>query len=249
MPVLAIGIYRGIGIHGVLWLDGVSFLASSAILLLISPIVEEVVRAEKFSAASIFRDLGSGFVYLFKKKSIFWLIVLSALVNFFLAAYNLVLPYGNHMFPLISGNIYGSFLAAEAVGGVIGAFLSGKINRKLSIYKLMLYLGIAGLALGMAPLLYVLVPNLLVLLLSPAIFNLFLAIFNVQFFSFVQRDVAGEFLGRVFGIIFTVAILFMPIGTVVFTFLLRPSFEGNLGIVGLGIVILTVIFGLIFRKI
>lgn len=61
---------------------------------------------------------------------------------------------------------------------------------------------------------YYMFRNVIILAFTPALFSLFLSIFNIQFFSIVQRDVDNEFLGRVFGIIFTVAILFMPLGTV-----------------------------------
>lgn len=242
MPIIAIGIYRFIGIQGTFLLDGLSFFLSSLIMVFISPLVEEITKNERFSLHIVFLDLASGFHYLFQQKSIFKLIILSAFVNFFLAAYNLLLPYGNQMFPHVSGNVYGPFLAAEAVGGVIGAFVSGRINKKLSIQKLLIYLGMSGMALATAPIIYNMTSAVFVLSFSPAAFNFFLAIFNVQFFSFVQRDVDSDYLGRVFGIIFTVAILFMPIGTVIFTLTLKANAQYNLLFVGLSIVILAFIF-------
>lgn len=48
--------------------------------------------------ASIFQDLISGFRYLAQKRQVSVLIALSASVNFFMAAYNLLLPYSNQMF-------------------------------------------------------------------------------------------------------------------------------------------------------
>ena len=56
------------------------------------------------------------------------------------------------------------------------------------------------------------------------------------------------FLGRVFGIIFTVAILFMPIGTMTFTFLLSPKNIFNFVIVGLSIGGISLLFYRIFSK-
>ncbi|ARD98497.1 MFS transporter [Lactococcus lactis] len=248
VPVIAIGIYHLIGIHGSLLLDGISFVASSLIMLIVSPIIEEIKKEEKFSPHLIFQDLSAGFKYLLGQKMIFTLIVLSALVNFFLAAYNLLLPYGNQMFPKISGGVYGAFLAAEAVGGLIGAFLSGKLNKSLSTSQLLFYLGFSGLLLSTTPILYLFSSNLVLLSVAPALFNLFLTIFNIQFFSFVQRDVENEFLGRVFGIIFTVAILFMPLGTITFTLILHPNFEFNFMFIGIAVAILAMIFWLLFRK-
>ncbi|EAC8103217.1 MFS transporter [Listeria monocytogenes] len=248
VPISAIGIYYWIGIQGALLVDGISFIISSLIIFFISPIIEEVKRTEKFSFRVISDDLFNGFKYVFHQRSIFILIVLSSFVNFFLAAYNLLLPYGNQMFPKVTGGVYGAFLAAEAVGGLIGAFLSGRVNKKLSINQLMIFLGISGIILSTTPFLYNIFPNLVFLSIAPAFFNLFLTIFNIQFFSFIQKDVSNEYLGRVFGIIFTVAILFMPLGTIVFTMILHPNFKYNFFFIGMGMIMISIIFKFLFYK-
>lgn len=67
-------------------------------------------------------------------------------------------------------------------------------------------------------------------------------------FSYIQKNVDNVFLGRVFGIIFTVAILFMPIGTMTFTFLLSPKNIFNFVIVGLSIGGISLLFYRIFSK-
>ncbi|EMC3833895.1 MFS transporter [Listeria monocytogenes] len=248
VPISAIGIYYWIGIQGALLVDGISFIISSLIIFFISPIIEEVKRTEKFSFRVISDDLFNGFKYVFHQRAIFILIVLSSFVNFFLAAYNLLLPYGNQMFPKVTGGVYGAFLAAEAVGGLIGAFLSGRVNKKLSINQLMIFLGISGIILSTTPFLYNIFPNLVFLSIAPAFFNLFLTIFNIQFFSFIQKDVSNEYLGRVFGIIFTVAILFMPLGTIVFTMILHPNFKYNFFFIGMGMIMISIIFKFLFYK-
>ena len=152
------------------------------------------------------------------------------------------------MFPRVEGGVYGTFLAAEAVGGLIGAFMSGKINKKLSVNQLMIFLGVSGVMLTLTPFLYQLYPNIIFLSIAPSLFNLFLTIFNIQFFSFIQRDVDNEYLGRVFGIIFTVAILFMPLGTILFTMVLHPTFVYNFLFVGVGMIALSVVFKLVYKK-
>lgn len=53
--------------------------------------------------------------------------------EFFMAAYNLLLPYSKQMFPKITENIYGTFLTAEAVGGLIGALISGRVNKNYQL--------------------------------------------------------------------------------------------------------------------
>lgn len=152
------------------------------------------------------------------------------------------------MFGEISDGLYGTFLTAEAIGGFIGAISSGFVNKALSSKRLMLLLACSGLMLMLSTPLYSIFHNIIVLSLSPALFSLFLSIFNIQFFSIVQRDVDNEFLGRVFGIIFTVAITFMPVGTGVFSMILNPNNSFNLFIIGASITVLSLVFGMLFKK-
>ena len=152
------------------------------------------------------------------------------------------------MFHGISDNLYSLFLTAEAVGGLLGATLSRYLNKDLLISKLMIFLGISGFSLLISPIIFLIFHNLTTLLFAIGGFNLFLTIFNIQFFSIVQRDVASDYLGRVFGIIFTIAVLFMPIGSGVFSFMLKTTFLFNFSIVGVGMIILAVIFRLVFSR-
>lgn len=248
IPMIAIFLYKLLGIQGVLILDGISFLIAALLIFFIVPINEKVVTKEKVTIRGIFNDLKIGFKYVYSHKSILIIIVLSALINFFLAAYNLLLPYSNQMFGEISTGLYGTFLTAQAIGGFIGAILSGFVNKELLSKKLLLFLSLSGLVLMLATPLYIMFHNVIILAFSPALFSLFLSVFNIQFFSIVQRDVDNEFLGRVFGIIFTVAILFLPIGTLFFSVALNPNNTFNFFIIGVCITILSLVFRILFKK-
>ena len=248
VPMIAIFLYKLLGIHGVLLLDGLSFLIAASLIFFITPVNEEVETKENMTIRGIFDDLKIGFTYVYSHKQILIIITLSALVNFFLAAYNLLLPYSNQMFGSFSSGLYGTFLTAEAIGGFMGAILSGFINKSLSSKRLMLFLAYSGLMLMLVVPLYYMFRNVIILAFSPALFSLFLSIFNIQFFSIVQRDVDNEFLGRVFGIIFTVAILFMPLGTVFFSVVLNPNNTFNLFIIGVSITILSLIFSTLLKR-
>ena len=248
IPMIAIFLYKLLGIHGVLLLDGLSFLIATSLIFFITPVNEEVETKENMTIRGIFDDLKIGFTYVYSHKQILIIIALSALVNFFLAAYNLLLPYSNQMFGSISSGLYGTFLTAEAIGGFIGAILSGFINKSLSSKRLMLFLAYSGLMLMLVAPLYYMFRNVIILAFSPALFSLFLSIFNIQFFSIVQRDVDNEFLGRVFGIIFSVAILFMPLGTVFFSVVLNPNNTFNIFIIGVSITVLSLIFSTLLKR-
>lgn len=242
VPMLALGIYHVIGINGALILDGMSFLLSALIVAFVQPILEETSKNDDFSVKVIFDDLVSGFKYVICNRQIYLLIALSAGVNFFMAGYSLLLPYGNQMFPKITGDIYATFLTAEAIGGVIGAVVSGKMRRKLSTGQLMAMLFVFGGFVALAPVLYFVKAELFLMVLSPVGSGIFMTLFNIHSFSLVQREVASEYLGRVLGIVFTVAILFMPLGTALFTIIFSPSNPGNLLHLGISVMILSLIF-------
>ena len=152
------------------------------------------------------------------------------------------------MFEGISDRLYGSFLTAQAIGGFLGSILSSFVNRSLSSRRLLRLSACSGLMLMLTAPLYFIFHNLIILIFSPALFSLFLSIFNIQFFSIVQRDVDNEFLGRVFGIIFSVAILFMPLGTVFFSVVLNPNNTFNIFIIGVSITVLSLIFSTLLKR-
>ena len=248
IPMVAIFLYNILGVRGVLLLDGLSFLMAALLILFVTPVNEEVDTKEEMTISGVFNDLKVGFKYVYSHKPIFIIIILSALVNFVLAAYNLLLPYSSQMFEGISDRLYGSFLTAQAIGGFLGSILSGFVNRSLSSRRLLLFSACSGLMLMLTAPLYFIFHNLIILIFSPALFSLFLSIFNIQFFSIVQRDVDNEFLGRVFGIIFTVAILFMPLGTVFFSVVLNPNNTFNIFIIGVSITVLSLIFSTLLKR-
>ena len=219
-----------------------SFLLSALIVAFVQPILEETSKNDDFSVKVIFDDLVCGFKYVICNRQIYLLIALSAGVNFFMAGYSLLLPYGNQMFPKITGDIYATFLTAEAIGGVIGAVVSGKMRRKLSTGQLMAMLFVFGGFVALAPVLYFVKAELFLMVLSPVGSGIFMTLFNIHSFSLVQREVASEYLGRVLGIVFTVAILFMPLGTALFTIIFSPSNPGNLLYLGISVMILSLIF-------
>lgn len=249
IPLVAVFLYKWIGVQGVLLLDGVTFILSSLLLLLVIPIDAKLESKEDISFKLIFKDLFSGIKYLLKNKKILLIIILSSIVNFFLAAYNLLLPYSSEMFPNLSDSLYAIFLVFEAVGGLIGASLSGYWNKELSIKKLLLFLGLSGITLAFAPVIYLIFHNPFILATVPGAFSYFLSIFNIQFFSLVQREVDNQYIGRIFGIIFTIAILFMPIGSGVFSILLKTTEILNFFIVGISILFVSIFFGKLFCKV
>lgn len=70
-----------------------------------------------------------------------------------------------------------------------------------------------------------------------------LTAYNIDFFSIIQTKVDDKYLGRVFSVVFTVAIIFMPIGTAVFSYYLVENYI----IIGIGIIIVSIVAQVLSR--
>lgn len=116
----------------------------------------------------------------------------------------------------------------------------GNIIYKNNIAMLILFLAGTGAALVIEPVV-TLLKNYYICLAPFALFGIMLTAFNIQFMSYVQIVVDENYLGRVFSIIFTVAVLFMPIGSFAFSLFINPSNVNSFYLVGGGIVVLAVI--------
>lgn len=246
-PMVGMLLVRWIGVRGALLFDALTFLLSALAEALLTPLSESAKKtAEK---KNIFRDIAEGFSYLFRERQLLFLIVLSAIVNFFLAGFNLLCPYTDVMFASFGMEFYSKVLIMEAVGGVAGSFISSRLGSRVkeNARLMILFLGAVGVSLSLEPFAALTgsaVACLVPFLLSAAA----LTVFNIQFMSYVQLRAEEAYLGRVFSIIFTVAVLFMPIGSFTFSFLLDTSSPAGFAVVGGGIVLLSAAGMLIFRN-
>lgn len=125
----------------------------------------------------------------------------SSIVNFIIAGYNLTLPFSTYAFPHCKFKTYAIFLTAEAIGGLVGALISTFIS---------------GLVLVPSSKIFLFSNSAILVSICIAAFNLLLSIYNIQFMTFIQMMTDRNHIGRVFGIIFSIAIIFMPLGTFFF---------------------------------
>ena len=239
-PILSVGLVGLIGVRGALLLDALTFAVSAvaeALLTKLDGVVES--RRER---RNVFSDIADGFGYLTKEREILFLVLLSSLVNFFLAGYNLLLPYTENIYAGCLDGFYSKALAMEAVGGILGSALFAKrINSfRDNVLALILFLLSTGVSLVLEPLLAMTGSGWLGLL-PFALFGVSLTAFNIQFMSYVQIAVDESYLGRVFSIIFTVAVLFMPVGSFLFSANVDTGNIHSFYPVGGGIVLLSLV--------
>lgn len=246
-PMAGMLLVRWIGVRGALLFDALTFLLSAVSEMLLTPI--SGVQKKPKEKKNIFRDIAEGFSYLVvRERQLLFLILLSALVNFFLAGFNLLCPYTDVMYASFGIEFYSKVLIMEAAGGLLGSLISSRLGSRVkeNARLMVLFLGSMGAALALEPL-AALTGSAIVCLIPFLLSGTALTVFNIQFISYVQLRADEAYLGRVFSIIFTVAVLFMPVGSFVFSFLLDTSSPAGFAVVGGGILLLAAAGILIFR--
>ena len=239
-PVVGVWLVGIIGVRGALLFDAGTFLVSALAESMLNKLDGEEKKAESGKRSNVFLDIKDGFAYLLREKKILFLLILASLVNFFLAGYNLLLPYTEVMFDGLLPHFYSKALAAGAIGGIAGSVILAKFSKKLgnSEVPMIFFLMCTGLALILVPVVALLgIPALC--LIPFVLFEAALTAFNIRFMSYVQVSVDENYLGRVFSIIFTVAVLFMPVGSFAFSMILNVAKISSFLVVGIGIAVLS----------
>lgn len=242
-PIIGVALMSLVGARGSLIINAITFFISAISECLLVKLDSEEKREDGKEKKNIIKDIKEGLKYLYNEKPVFALLVLSALVNFFLAGYNLLLPYTDIMYEGVFEGFYAKAMAAEAIGAILGSLINSKIPSSFSnkYSSLTIFLGLNGASLLLVPLVN-LSSNQIICLLPIVLFGASLTIFNINLMSYVQVNVAEEFLGRVFSVIFTVAVMFMPLGSWFFSILNFTANINSFAIVGAGIVVLSLIY-------
>lgn len=236
-PTISLIISNFIGNRNALILDGVSFIISGFLIYKLDILIEPKLKKKRKSTLSQIKE---GIKYIYQNSIIFLIISFSSIVNFVIAGYNLILPFSTYAFSNSNIKTYAVFLTAESIGGLIGASLSTFIKKEPTIKFLIFCIFLAGLSLTPVGLLYQLTNSIFISAIGIALFNFFLSIFNIQFMSFVQVKTDINYIGRVFGTIFSVAILFMPVGTFFFKCFFYLKSANNYFILGILLTIISI---------
>lgn len=195
-----------IGVAPTLWLDAFTFAVAGASLVLVSIASPKPGQVENWRI--ILQDTASGFRFLFGRKSLFYLVLLFALINFLLA------PMGV-LFSLMSKNVFqtgsegfGALNAAISVGVLLGGCLTAFL-KKFRRQGLWILLGL--LATGVLLTLFGMSTSLMFALVVLAVMGVFVAVINVFESVIFQSRVPNELQGRVFAAQFAVCDGLQPI--------------------------------------
>lgn len=223
-------------------INGFSFLGSFLVILTVVDKTDSKNSSKKYTTKGTFKELFTdikyGLKYIRSNNELMELLILSASINFFLSFYNFLLPFTNSIF----GNeeAYSRLLLFGALGSILGAFLSKFIsNTRINLLFSLSLSGIGIVCIGLVKfsssfILFSYIGNL--------IFMNFLAIYNIHFVSRIQQNVADEYLGRVFSAVFTIAILFMPLGTITITLIPWAVSCTTFMVIGFAITLLSLLF-------
>lgn len=247
-PSIGVLVWKYMGLTGAYLFNALTFFISAYIENRI-----EVIRVHKAKQIRtlkiILQDMLEGFRYILKHHKILLLLIMSSAINFLLASYNLAIPYLNSYYKETMDNYFGAILIASSVGSISFSLLKNQFPtafRNLTMYGSMI--GV-GLSLIFLTAINKLTTNPFVNLAPFIMFSGFLTLFNIDFFSNVQKSVDSDYIGRVISVIFTIAIIFMPIGSLVFGRVITlNNLMLSFGITGMGIIIISVVFRLIAIK-
>jgi DHA3 family macrolide efflux protein-like MFS transporter len=199
-----------IGVAPTLGLDAVTFLIAGTSLLLVAIASPRTSAIDNWR--TVLQDIANGFRFLLNRKSLFYLILLFALINFLLA------PIGV-LFSLMSRDVFdagsqgfGALNAAISVGLLVGGFLTA-ILKKFRKHGLWILIGLIGI--GLLLTLLGLSTNLTISLGILAVMGIIVAVVNVFESVIFQTQVPNELQGRVFAAQFTLCDGLQPLSLAV----------------------------------
>lgn len=233
-PLLGIRMVYVYGARVALLFTAFIFFISGLSELLMKRIELTTEIAEK---ESVCKKIIEGFRYLVSQKNLISLILLSAFINFFLAGYNLLVPYTTQFMNTVVEDFYGNVLIAEAVGGIIGSIICSKIkpeNYKIDVINGLLL--IIGISLICVPILGK-TNNFIVCILPFLICTSVMTVFNIQCMTIIQMTTDKSFLGRIFSIVFITSTVFMPCGSFTFSAICNKLKIYSFLVVGGGIIL------------
>ena len=226
------------GLTGATLIDALSFFVAAGMLALVQ-IDGRVVRAATADAThdhlparawtKMWRDLATGLALVRQNRLIAVIFLFWAVSGIGEGLFSsLFAPFVTTI--LEGGSVaFGTIVAAQAVGGLVGSAAIGYIGKRISPGKL---LGYGALGLGAIDLCTINAHRVAPGLLLPIIFMVLVGIpgsgIDVGSTTLIQTTVADEYRGRIFGAISAMGALFMLVGTA-----LAGTLGDRLGIVTL----------------
>lgn len=236
-PIFSFIVVHFTSLRVTLLLDALTFLVSFLLIYAIKP--EEIPYQTSGKAgltiASLLHDMLEGLQFVWREKAVLFLLVMAALVNFLFAGFAYLLPFSNQLFGHDSA--YATMLSLGAVGSISAALVSSRI--KSSMTNLLFHLLLSGLGVAFIGVALFVPTYAWVFYAGNFATEFFMTIFNIHFLSQIQMRVPNDLMGRVFSVVFMVAIALMPCGTWLMAHLSQAIDLVSFIWLGLGVVLLS----------
>jgi DHA3 family macrolide efflux protein-like MFS transporter len=204
-PSLAGVLIALIGSASVMFLDALSFFISAVAIILIFVKKEEIGTIEK---KEFLHELKEGFVYIRNEQVIFSIVLLAAVLNFFVGPVGIYMPVVAKEILKAGAQGFGFLASSVSVGGLLASLLLsivGNVKSKGIMIILGIFLGGWGLAFfGISSHLWL---SLLLLGLVGMLFSLV----NILIASEFQTLIPNQLQGRVFGTMNTLSMGLRPL--------------------------------------
>lgn len=204
-------------------LNGITF--SLAVIIQLFIVFELYKRESNEDKAPFLTSIKEGFTYVKSQRDIYMVMKIAFWLNFFAASISVVLPYivvqDFHLSGTKLGIIEGMFAGGMIIASII---LSARkeVTDKLGFMRISLFV-LSGLLFMMVLPLFLPLSQTITFIyyMGFTLLNGMTLIFiNVPMQVFTQKTVAPHYLGRVFGLLETIAMAIMPLGTVLYGVLL-----------------------------
>ncbi len=230
-PIIAGILYGFLAIEEIILLTGITFSLAGVIeLFIIFNLYTE--KAEKQEKTPFMQSLTEGFSYLKENVFLFSLLKVSLWINFFFAGINVAIPYILNTSLEFSSQSYGIAASMVSVGALITSLIiSQRPEMKNKLKKIRL--GLIGLAvlvmmIGLPPMLHLTsqIVNISYYIIVLGVIGSIVMIVNIPIHVLIQRTTPSHYLGRIFGLVETIASAISPLGMILFGVLLDyiPSY-------------------------
>jgi len=235
--VAVIGVVAALGVNSATFAISGSLIASMTLGNLVKPNIAKNGVAPRKGFTS---DAADGVKYIYSNKGLLYLTLSAGFINLFFAMLTpFVVVYAADA---LNGGatVYGSLLAAFALGMGPGALLVGRT--KAIAYAGIIW-GVTGLLAGAAILFMTFTRSFIIALALFLIVGIISGYANVTWLSAVQLIVPSEMQGRYFGVDQLGSFAVMPVGQVIGAFIIESlSIQTDLLIAAVGICVTSFVF-------
>lgn len=228
MPIITSFLYGEglLTIQGALAVNGFSFFISFLFLSKLNISVPTLENKKKINYITALKEVR-------KNSLLLYLLGAGFLSNVLLAGYNLLMPtVAVKLYH--SDSFYGLLMSIESLAAIIGLGATKwfKLDPKLSNERKGLF---AAAAIILISSIY---PNKYIFCISSFVLAFFYARYNVGLQSYIQMEVKNEFIGHIFSLLFISANIALPLGNVLFSFIIDTHMFLSICLVALGLMII-----------